>query len=342
MEINERSAEYWADRVATQEKAFYKKQEALSKDLKKAYDKAAQELEGRLSSFVSRYASDKGLDYQDTLQVMDKTSRAAFKKTVAEYVEEIEKSGSKELLKELNILAGKSRFQRIDELITEIKVQADLLHVNQEGQLSLFLGDAYKENFYKTAYETQKALGIGWSFGNINPATITKALDFPWSGDNFSSRIWDNREALVKGLRQELTQGLIQGKSYKEMAAGLQKVIKSGYNKSERVMITETSYVLGESHAASFEALGVEKYQIVATLDSDTSEICRREDGKVYELKDRKVGTNAAPFHPYCRTTAIPYVDNALNERIARFGKNKKVEKISNITYKDWYSKFVV
>ncbi|OKO89746.1 minor capsid protein [Geobacillus proteiniphilus] len=55
----------------------------------------------------------------------------------------------------------------------------------------------------------------------------------------------------------------------------------------------------------------MEKYEILATLDMRTSDICRSMDGKVYEVKNYKPGTTAPTFHVRCRTTTIPYFDES-------------------------------
>jgi SPP1 gp7 family putative phage head morphogenesis protein len=342
MELNKRNAEYWTERILKQEDSFYKDEELVRKELVKAYNTGKRELEKKLSSFLGKYQTDNNLDYQDMLKVMDKTQVADFKMSIAEYVKAIEETGSEELLKELNILTGRSRFQKIDELITDIKVQADILHTKQQEVIQAHLETIYAENCYKTAYEIQKGVGVAWSFGRISGTTIKTALDFPWSGENFSDRIWSNKDVLITNLRQDITQGLIQGKGYDDMVKSFTSRMDTSYYNAQRILATETSYVLGESHSSTFEEIGVEKYQIVAVLDKDTSDICRSQDGKIYNLKDRAVGVNAAPFHPHCRTTEIPYISDALNERVARFGKSKKVTKTDgNLTYENWYSNFV-
>lgn len=45
-----------------------------------------------------------------------------------------------------------------------------------------------------------------------------------------------------------------------------------------------------------FKDLGVEKYIIVATLDSRTSDICRNLDGQIFNMSDYKEGITAPPF----------------------------------------------
>ena len=50
---------------------------------------------------------------------------------------------------------------------------------------------------------------------------------------------------------------------------------------------------------AAYKEDGVEKYQILATLDSRTSEVCRDEDGEIYEIDKAVTGVNYPPYHPF-------------------------------------------
>ena len=68
------------------------------------------------------------------------------------------------------------------------------------------------------------------------------------------------------------------------------------------------------------------RYQIVATLDSRTSDICRHLDGKVFDMKDYEPGVTAPPFHVYCRSCTVPYfADNDENGMRAARTRRKDV-----------------
>lgn len=93
--------------------------------------------------------------------------------------------------------------------------------------------------------------------------------------------------------------------------------------------------------------MGVEKYEVVATLDLRTSDICRKLDGKVFDVKDYERGVTAPPFHVYCRSTTVPYYNDDIqaeieNTRMARDPETGKSLKVENLTYKEWYSKYIV
>ena len=86
---------------------------------------------------------------------------------------------------------------------------------------------------------------------------------------------------------------------------------------------------------------GFERFEIVATLDSHTSEICRELDGHVEEMKNYEPGVTAPPFHPWCRTTTVPYFDDNFTERAARGADGKTYYVDSKLNYKDWKKTFV-
>ena len=89
----------------------------------------------------------------------------------------------------------------------------------------------------------------------------------------------------------------------------------------------------------------MEKYEILATLDGRTSEICRDMDGKVFGIKDYEVGTTAPPFHPNCRSTTVPYFDDEFTEgeqRAARDGDGETYYVPADLKYKDWERKFLL
>lgn len=105
--------------------------------------------------------------------------------------------------------------------------------------------------------------------------------------------------------------------------------------------MTESAYFSAEAQEKAFNDLDVEKFEIVATLDSSTSDICRELDGTVTDMKDYEAGVTAPPFHVYCRSTTIPSFDDNYGERAARGTDGKTYYIPSNMKYEDWKNQFV-
>ena len=84
---------------------------------------------------------------------------------------------------------------------------------------------------------------------------------------------------------------------------------------------------------------GVEQYQILATLDSETCEICGELDGKIFLVENAVIGLNFPPFHSGCRCTTVPYYDDTPTDEVIRVAKDKdgnNIEVPESMTYKEY------
>ena len=88
----------------------------------------------------------------------------------------------------------------------------------------------------------------------------------------------------------------------------------------------------------------MEKYQILATLDSKTCGVCGELDRNVYEVGKEVVGVNMPPFHPLCRCTDIPYYDDMDPSDMPRAARDADGNYISipgDMTYTEWKKKYI-
>ena len=142
-------------------------------------------------------------------------------------------------------------------------------------------------------------------------------LNAKWiNGQNFSDRIWANKEKLIYTLNQEIRDGIIRGDDYRQMARIIQNRLEVGANESLRLIATESAFVMNQANKQAFMDAGIQRYQITAVLDHRTSPTCRRLNGEIFEFQGAKVGVNYPPFHPFCRTTVIP-IENSSSIFIA-------------------------
>lgn len=138
---------------------------------------------------------------------------------------------------------------------------------------------------------------------------------------------------------------LIQGRNPKTLTGEMAKTFGTKEFEAYRLLHTEGSFIMGQGTLEAYKEDGVEKYQILATLDIKTSDTCRDQDGMIYDVDKAVVGVTYWPFHPFCRTTDVPYYDDqdlADETRIARdpvTGENGTVP--ADMTYKDWYKKYI-
>lgn len=173
-------------------------------------------------------------------------------------------------------------------------------------------------------------------------------LNTSWANDgkNFSDRIWARKDKLLNSLDTDLRQGLITGKSPDKIAEEIAHKLDVSKSNAKRLVQTESAAIHSRARKAMYERMGVEKYEIVATLDLRTSDICREMDGKIFKTKDYEEGVTAPHFHVNCRTTTIPCFDDDIQDEIverraARDMRTGKSTTVPDMTYKTWFKRYV-
>lgn len=110
---------------------------------------------------------------------------------------------------------------------------------------------------------------------------------------------------------------------------------------ARRLVHIENAYATSKARQERYKEDGEEKYQYFATLDLKTSVVCRKLDKKVFDTEDYAVGTTAPPMHPHCRSTTVAYYGMEPDTRMARNPVTGKSEKVDNMSYQEWYDKYV-
>ena len=145
-------------------------------------------------------------------------------------------------------------------------------------------------------------------------------------------------------LMESLTTMMVQGKNPQTLASDFAKKMNTKKFDAYRLLHTESSFLINEATHAGYKADGVEKYQILATLDSKTCDICGDLDGKVYEVEKAITGKNMPPFHCFCRCTDFPYYDGTDTSDMTRVARDprtgKYVDVPADMTYKEWKTRF--
>lgn len=114
------------------------------------------------------------------------------------------------------------------------------------------------------------------------------------------------------------------------------------FNAARRLVETEAAYIEERAMLDTYEELDIEQFQILATLDTKTSEICRMLDGKIFDKKDAKSGVTVPPFHCYCRSTTVPYLGEMEGEaRAARDKDGETFQVGGGLTYEKWRELYV-
>ena len=138
-----------------------------------------------------------------------------------------------------------------------------------------------------------------------------------------------------------MTQNILLGKSPDAAISAISKKFNVSKNQAGRLVMTESTYFGSQAQKDCFDELGVEKFEVVETLDGTTCDICGSMDGQVFDMKDFEPGTTAPPFHPWCRGCTAPYFDDNFTERAARDAEGKTYYVPDDVKYQEWKKDFV-
>ena len=344
-----KSSKYWQERFTQLEDATNKDAMMGYRDVAQAYQKAQAEIEAKINTWYQRFADNNSITMTEARKLLTVGELEEFKWSVEEYIKHGKDNAiSGQWAKELENASARYHISRLEALKIQTQQSIEALYGNQLDTVDKAIKDMYSSRYYRTAFELQKGFGVGVVMDRLDNATLNNIVNKPWAvdGANFSSRIWSNKQKLVNELHSSLTRNIITGadpaKAIKEIKS---KMGTSSYA-AGRLIMTESAYFGSVAQKNVFSDLGVEKYEIIATLDSKTSEICRKLDGKVFDMKDFQAGVTAPPFNPYCRTTTSPHFDDweelgIDRERVARNDKGEKYFVDGNMTYKEWEKQYV-
>ena len=285
---------YWLKRSEELDKVATKVEKEVMKELSALYRDAFRSIEKEVNDFMMKYAVDHKLDYATVTQMLTPIDLAEYNEKIQELHAMYRDTKSEYIKIEIERLKARSKITRLRALQDAINVE--LCKVTHEYQMTL---EDTLIGLFSAQYEKACEL-MGVMAPGIPREAIKKIIEYPYAGKMFSDRIWDNKDALVKYIQQDLTVGIIRGDSIQKMARQLKKDLNVLYYQAERLVRTETNYAMNQAHLKGYKDSGVvEKYEFLAAHDKRTSKLCRDLDGQMFELSKAVVGENYPPMHPF-------------------------------------------
>lgn len=347
MSEEKRDREYWKKRFEELERAQHEQGRVCYEDIEKMYRRAQNELEKEISKWYGRFARNNMVSMTDARKMLTGRELEELRWDVSEYIAHGEENAvSGAWIKQLENASARYHVSRLEALKLQTQQQLEVLFGNQLDRIDTAMKDIYTSGYYKTAFELQKGIGVGWNFATLDDKTISKVINKPWAvdGRNFSERIWKSKEKLINEMHKTLTQNIILGQDPQKAINTIAERMKVSKVNAGRLVMTEEAFFSSAAQKECFAELDVEEFEVVATLDSHTSQLCRDMDGKHFPISQYEIGVTAPPFHVNCRSTTCPYFDDEfsnLGKRAARGEDGKTYFVPANMTYREWEKQFV-
>ena len=231
---------YWLKRSEELDKVAKKVEKEVMKELSALYREAFRSIEKEVNDFMMKYAEDHKLDYTTVTQMLTPIDLAEYNEKIQELHAMYRDTKSEHIKIEIDRLNARAKITRLQALQDAINVE--LTKVTHEYQMTL--EDTLIGLFTEQYKEVSELMGVMAPV--INREAIKTIIEYPYAGKMFSDRIWDNKDALVKHIHQNLTVGIIRGDSVQKMARQLKKDLNVLYYQAERLVRTETNYSMNQ------------------------------------------------------------------------------------------------
>lgn len=314
----------------------------------KVYQEAKIYLDKEINKIFDKFQRDYGLSQVDARQVLKNMKD---KKDLNELRKVLEARPNdpniQRLLADLDSPAYSFRMKRLERLSDDLDRMRESIYHSEKTGSDAFYSDLMKDSYYKATFDLQQQTGLAYGFSGLPESEIKHLQSFSWVGDGstYSTKIWKNTGKLTSSIKDELLMSLMTGRATRETAQVIAERFNVGQNDARRLVRTESAFFHNQMELLSYEEADIEKYIFVAVLDKRTSRICQEHDNQVYDRDKAVPGVNCPPMHPWCRSTTVGYDEDADYSKLKRRARNPETGKTelvpADMTYKEWYSKYV-
>ena len=325
------------------------KAEKQADQFDKVYQEAKTYLDKEINKIFDKFQRDYGLSQVDARQVLKNMKD---KKDLNELRKVLEARPNdpniQRLLADLDSPAYSFRMKRLERLSNDLDRMRESIYHSEKTGSDAFYSYLMKDSYYKATFDLQQQTGLAYGFSELPEREIKHLQSFSWLGDGstYSTNIWKNTGKLTSSIKDELLISLMTGRDTRETAQAIAERFNVGQNDARRLVRTESAFFHNQMELLSYEDAEITKYRFVAVLDRRTSHICQEHDNKVYDTDKAEPGVNYPPLHPWCRSTTVAYDEDADYSKLKRRARNPETGKTelvpADMTYKEWYSKYVV
>ncbi len=300
--------EYWTERALQQEHNAQIVADRYMAQIGQSLADYKHQLVSEIEKFYARYAVDNKMTHAEAKQYLTDKERREFKHVTLERFREMALNPDTPTPL-LDALGYRHRISRKEALLAEIERLTAELYGKPDG-IHDKVTEALSDVYIKGKIHQAKNLA---HFGIIEKPilgvdAVKHKMASNWSGKTFSENVWGHEEATYKAISDILNKGLTGGWSIDRMARALSERTGVAYHRADTLVRTETTFYNNLATLDTIKELGGDHYEIVAVLDSRTSEICRLENHEVHSVKEYEPGRTAPPFHVRCRSTIRPAV----------------------------------
>ena len=135
------------------------------------------------------------------------------------------------------------KYDRLKKFIDSLNGHVDTMSNEIQSSISTHLAESYVYSYAWMGWAIEKEARKNLQYSSLKIEQIRAALDNPVKGLTLSQTLEKNRRDIIYKIQQDVTQSLVRGSTYKDMASSLQETFEGDYQKAIRVARTETHRV---------------------------------------------------------------------------------------------------
>jgi len=344
-----KNGDYWKKRMMMLEESSHRSAQETYKEISDALDDAMYQMDSVIEKWLQRIATNNGISMAEARKWLKNAELDEFKWTLEQYIKKGQQNAfDQQWMKELENASARAHITRLEAMEMSLNQYAQEAFGQENKLTGDLLTQIYQDRYGHTAFEIAKGTGVGVTLGSINTEAVKTVLQNPWASDGkiFSDRIWSSMDDMKAELHKQLTRQILTGAAPDAAIKAMTKYVAQGVTSAKyragRLVMTEAAAIGNLAQHNCYKELGVEEFEVVATLDGHTCEECGSMDGKHFPMKQFEEGVTAPPFHANCRCVTAPYfADDSVSTRMARNPESGKSEYVSNMTYNEWKEKYI-
>jgi|GEM_PF-3935070 len=290
--IRKRSAGYWQKRseeaFAASERGYRPAQREIQSIYKNAKKAIVTDIQSLYANYYNAISSDAKFDIAKLNTVTPQGDLAKFRQQVR----------AQGLDTHINLDNYNARMTRLEAFYAQLDAKMASCAIGETKVHTASHIKTFKDAYYKAGHETMVGLGIGLNFEKIDDRTLDLVLNTKFEGKNYSERIWGNTENLGAKIKNAIATAVATGQSSDKTL----RMVRNDFDVHDyylkRLIRTESAYFHNLGEIQAYIEMGFDKFEFLATLDQRTSQICQHLDGKIFNVKDFKMGENVPPCHP--------------------------------------------
>ena len=185
IEVLAPDSKYWVTREEQRALRTYDKADDSYTQLKHLYKVASDDITKEVNNFYTKYGVNQQSPVFETLADGTQVLKTTTVKRVVPINEAL-------------------KYGRLDSMNKQLGVILSDLATDQRSYMTTNLRLLAEDSYNSLFYEEFKGYGVGYQFDLIDPKMVTQVINNPVHGQDFSTRVWKNKDLLANKVNQEL------------------------------------------------------------------------------------------------------------------------------------------